>query len=112
MFEEPEVLASFDRSYGDSREQLRLEKGLYKDKPTFTLRLYWQGSDGTWRWTAQKPTQSGKCWERLNLKAHELRELGGALLIAADQANVVPARQAPYAPPVSASADSLDDIPF
>ena len=87
-FEAPEVLATLDRSYGDKKEVLRLERGMYQDKPTFTLRLHWQAPDGKWRWSSQKPTQSGKCWERLNIKQRELRELGEALIAAADDSSV------------------------
>jgi hypothetical protein len=85
QFEEAEVLAKFDRSFGDKHEELRLERGTYNGRPTFALRLYWRAEDGTWRWSSQKPTQSGKCWERLNLKARELVDLGNALLKAADR---------------------------
>jgi hypothetical protein len=80
QFVEAEVIARFDRSYGDKNEELRLERGEYQGKPTYSLRLYWQAQDGTWRWAAQKPTQSGKCWERLNLKQRELHSLGEALI--------------------------------
>lgn len=121
MFEEPEVLATFDRSFGDKKEQLRLERGEYQGKPTYSLRLYWQAADGIWRWASQKPTQSGKCWERLNLKAKELRDLGAALMAAADGGSARPAqpdfRATNPTRPVrstlpSPSASLEDDIPF
>lgn len=112
-FAENEVIATFDRSWGDKREELRLERGEYQGKPTFSLRLYWQTPDGAWRWAAQKPTQSGKCWERLNLKQKELRDLGNALLHAAGAANDNSSR------PRGASRGGFipaevsdDDIPF
>lgn len=105
------MLATIDRSWGDRKEELRLEKGDYEGKPTFTLRLHWQGGDGKWRWGVQKPTQSGKCWERLNLKARELRALGQALIEASKQ--TADQRQSEPRPrnthPV---AINDDDIPF
>jgi hypothetical protein len=108
-FEEAEVLATFNRSFGDRKEELRLERGSYEGKPTYTLRLYWQGGDGIWRWGQQKPTQSGKCWERLNLKARELRDLGAALMLAADDMAraPAPAKRAP-----AEREPESDDIPF
>lgn len=84
-FEEPTTLAAFDRSWNDKKEELRLERGEYQGKPTYGLRIYWKGNDGSWRWAAQKPTQSGKCWERLNLKPSELLLLGEALIKAAKE---------------------------
>lgn len=114
-FEEPEVLATLDRSYGDKKEVLRLERGMYQDKPTFTLRLHWQAPDGKWRWSSQKPTQSGKCWERLNIKQRELRELGEALIAASEGSSMPKPRAAPM--PRSQGDHRVleiedDDIPF
>ncbi len=111
MFQEPDVIAKFDRSFGDKKEELRLERGEFNGNPTFTLRLHWQAADGTWRWAAQKPTQSGKCWARLNLKSKELKALGEALIAASKtpaNTNAKPAarKEAAYAE----VAD--DDIPF
>jgi hypothetical protein len=112
-FAEPEVIATFDRSWGDKKEELRLERGEYQGKSTFALRLYWQTPDGQWRWAAQKPTQSGKCWERLNLKGRELRELGEALVRASTGANdnAEIRRSKPGGFPL-ASIGNDDDIPF
>ncbi len=113
-FEEAEVLASFDRTWGENKEELRLERGTYKDKPTYTLRLYWQSPDGVWHWAKQKPTQSGNCWERLNLKARELRDLGAALMHAADGAPADEPRRAPRPPRAESKPSTFadDDIPF
>jgi hypothetical protein len=117
-FEEPEVLATFDRTWGDNKEELRLERGTYKDKPTYALRLCWQGGDGTWRWAQQKPGPSGKCFAQLHLKAGELRDLGAALMLAAESAPAEEPRRAPspreqhreaYRPPTPVNDD---DIPF
>lgn len=112
QFAEPEVLATFDRTWGEKKEELRLERGEYQGNPTYSLRLYWQTPDGAWRWAAQKPTQSGKCWERMNLKGRELEKLGEALLRASK--NVVdtpPARREPPARRAPGERDD-DDIPF
>lgn len=112
-FSEPEVIATFDRSWGDKKEELRLERGEYQGKPTFSLRLYWQTPDGAWRWAAQKPTQSGKCWERLNLKGKELRALGEALVAASQGAsndNAGSLHRAKGGFPLASVND--DDIPF
>ena len=113
QFEEPTVLATFDRSWGDKKEEMRLERGSYNGKPTYALRLYWQGGDGSWRWASQKPTASGKCWERLNLKARELRELGAALLAAADgdTSDSPPPRRSRRSEPAHFEAGD-DDVPF
>jgi hypothetical protein len=115
-FEDPEIIARFDRSYGDKKEELRLERGMYQDKPTYTLRLYWQTPDGSWRWSSQKPTTSGKCWERLNLKARELRDVGAALMLAADDMARAPAPRSPPQPqkrePVFMAETRDDDLPF
>lgn len=108
-FEDPDILARFDRSFGDKKEELRLERGTYNDKPTYTLRLYWQTPDGSWRWASQKPTTSGKCWERLNLKAKELQAVGEALIRAAKDAPRPAAAQ--KREPVFAEPGD-DDIPF
>lgn len=113
QFEEPTTLAKFDRSWGDKKEELRLERGEFQGKPTYSLRLYWQGQDGSWRWASQKPTASGKSWERINLKARELRELGAALLAAADgtpSESEAPRRSRRSEPAHAEVAD--DDIPF
>lgn len=113
-FEQPTVIATFDRSYGDKQEELRLEQGEWQGKPTYSLRLYWKAQDGTWRWATQKPTQSGKCWERLNLKGKELKELGEALIRASQGANDNdrgrPSRVSRHLPPIANVSD--DDIPF
>ena len=112
-FEQPTVIATFDRSYGDKKEELRLEQGEFQGKPTFSLRLYWQTPDGAWRWAAQKPTQSGKCWERLNLKGRELKELGEALIRASQGVandNRGPSRAGRHLPPIANVSD--DYIPF
>lgn len=114
-FEENTVLAKFNRSFGDKKEELRLERGEYNGKPTFTLRLYWQTPDGAWRWASQKPTTSGKCWERLNLKQKELQALGEALIAAANDTGV-PSKEdfratRPRDEPL-ASTGTDDDIPF
>jgi hypothetical protein len=82
-FEEPQTLATFDRTWQDKHEELRLERGEYQGRPTYSLRLYWQTPEGQWRWSAAKPTQAGKTWQVLNLKAKELRALGEALIAAA-----------------------------
>lgn len=87
-FEEPETLATFDRTWKDKHEELRLERGEYQGKPTYTLRLYWQTPDGQWRWSAAKPTQSGKCWASLSLKGRELLDLGEALIAEAKASGV------------------------
>ncbi len=110
-FEEPTVIATFDRSFGDKKERLQLERGEYNGKPTFTLRLYWQTPDGAWRWSSQKPTQSGKCWERLNLRAKELRAVGEALIAASED---VPADKPQGRSDFRHSEPSplSDDIPF
>jgi hypothetical protein len=114
-FEDPEFLATFDRSFGDKKEELRLERGSYQGKTTYTLRVYWQTPDGSWRWSAQKPTQSGKCWERLNIKARELRDLGAALMHAADTmpAQSSPPRASrPASPPAFSEPQDDDNLPF
>lgn len=112
-FQEPEVIATFDRSYGDKREELRLERGEYQGKSTFSLRLYWQTPDGQWRWAAQKATTSGKCWERLNLKSRELKDLGEALIRASSGASNDNARISPRGQRLPPPADvNDDDIPF
>jgi hypothetical protein len=84
-FEEPEILADFDRSYRDQRERLVLEKGEYRGSPTYCLRVLWQNPEGAWRWRACKPTSTGKTWTALHIKARELRELGLALTAEADE---------------------------
>ncbi len=94
-FQEPEVLATFDRSYDDKKDRLQLEKGEFKGRSTFTLRAVWLAQDGRWRWTAQKPSSSGKCWERLNIKGRELFELGEALIQAAKDAGIERVEPAP-----------------
>lgn len=111
-FAEPEVIATFDRSWGDKKEELRLERGEYQGKPTFSLRLYWQTPEGQWRWAAQKPTTSGKCWERLNLKGKELRQLGEALIAASQGASNDNGRARPRAGSLPVAEVSDDDIPF
>lgn len=119
QFEEPEVLAAFDRSFGDKGEELRLERGEYQGKPTFTLRVYWKTPDGAWRWSAQQPTQSGKCWKFMSLKGRELQKLGEAL-IAASRGEAAPANdnRRPASPQRRRAANDVpreiddDDIPF
>lgn len=110
-FTEPEVLASFDRSWGDKKEELRLERGEYQGKPTFALRVSWQAGDGVWRWAQSKPNQNGKCWQSLNLKARELEELGRALIEAAHSKPSAPPRARGPAR-VEFTAPETDDIPF
>jgi hypothetical protein len=111
-FEDPDILAKFDRSFGDKKEELRLERGTYNDKPTYTLRLYWQTPDGSWRWASQKPTTSGKCWERLNLKAKELQAVGEALIRAAKDTQVVKHTITPQKREPVFAEPGDDDIPF
>lgn len=119
-FEEPHVIQVFDRSYGDRKEELRFERGSYNGRDTFSLRLYWQGNDGKWRWAEQKPSQSGKCWQSLNLKAHELRELGEALIAEAggktasapQQQRAQPKREYKGSTGQPSAAEHSDDIPF
>lgn len=109
-YEEPTILAALDRSFGDRKEELRLEQGEYQGKPTYTLRLCWQGQDGKWRWAQQKPSQSsGKCWQQMHIKAGELQKLGEALIAASKG-------ERPAARPVRARPEPVfagdDDIPF
>jgi hypothetical protein len=114
-FEEPTLIAKFDRSFGDKKEELRFERGEYKGKPTFALRAYWQTPDGAWRWCTQQPSQAGgKCWKALHLKAHELQALGEALIHAAADAGNPPKpdfRATRSEPRPSPLADD-DSIPF
>lgn len=111
-FAEPNVIATFDRSWGDKKEELRLEQGEYQGKTTFSLRLYWQTPDGQWRWAAQKPTTSGKCWERLNLKSKELRQLGEALITASSYVANDNSRGRPTRGGTLPADVNEDDIPF
>lgn len=112
-FTEPEVLASFDRSWGDKKEELRLERGEYQGKPTFTLRVSWRGTDGNWRWAQQKPNDKGKCWQSLNLKQRELEELGRALIEAAHSKSSSPARsRSDFRSSGGPQPVGEDDIPF
>ena len=83
-FEQPEILAEFDRSYGDRHEKLVLERGQYQGRPTFTIRMLWRAPDGVWRWSAPKPTSTGRVWAAIGVKARELKALGLALVEAAD----------------------------
>ncbi len=83
--EEPEILAESDRPYGDRRERFVLEKGEWRGKPTYALRLLWQNDAGAWRWSPAKADSKGRCWASLNLKAAELRQLGLALTAEADE---------------------------
>jgi hypothetical protein len=92
QFEEPEVLATFDRSFGDRRERLQLERGSYQGRATFSLRVCWETPEGQWRWSAAKPSASGKCFQSLNLKQRELCELGQALIKAAEETGSAPAQ--------------------
>lgn len=110
-FEEAEILATFDRSFGEKKLEMRLERGHYKGSPTFTLRLYWQApGESLWRWSAQTPTQSGKCWERFNLKSKELAALGQALL---DASHAVGAKTRSLPAPFHEPTEPQDDdIPF
>jgi hypothetical protein len=110
QFEEPTILAQLDRSFGDRKEELRLEQGEYQGKPTFTLRLVWQGQDQKWRWSQQRPSaSSGKCWQQLNVRAGELLKLGEALIAAARGGGSV-------TKPIRADKGAVfagdDDIPF
>jgi hypothetical protein len=84
-FEQPEILAEFDRSYREKRERLVLEKGEYRGSPTYCLRVLWQNAEGAWRWRACKPTSTGRTWIAVHLKARELRDLGLALTAEADE---------------------------
>jgi hypothetical protein len=111
-FEEPHVIAKFDRSYGDKKEELRLERGEYQGKPTFTLGLYWLTPDGSWRWSVQKPSQSGKTWQRFHLKAKELEALGHALVAAANDTAQPDFRADKPRPEPLAATGTDDDIPF
>lgn len=101
---EPTILATLDRSYGDKKERLQLEQGEYQGKKTFALRVAWLTPDGQWRWSAKKPTSTGKYWDVLNLKERELRELGEALIAAAEGKSA--------APKAAAEPVGEDDIPF
>ena len=125
-FEEPTILATFDRSYGDKHERLQLEQGEYNGRPTFALRVCWQADDGSWRWSAAKLNDKGRAWQSLNLKARELRELGEALIAAAADAGEqrmgpprqqrsvkdTPQRQAARDNMKGHVPESTDDLPF
>ena len=109
-FEDTQVIATFDRSWGDRKEQLQLERGEYNGKPTFALRVLWKTPDGQWRWSPKKPTANGKTWESLNLKARELRALGEALIAASSDAPTE--RSGPSRTEPTRAAHVDDDIPF
>lgn len=114
-YPEPVILAECDRSFGDRKEKLRLEQDEYKGQPTFTLRVVWQGQDGNWRWSQQRPSEnSGKCFKAMPLKANELLQLGEALISAARSNG---AQKMPAQKPRGRSSTLLpetqdDDIPF
>lgn len=114
-YAEPVILAECDRSFGDKHEKLRLEQDEYKGAPTFTLRVVWQGQDGNWRWSQQRPSEkTGKCFQALHLKPAELQKLGEALISAARGASTqrLPT-PGPNARTANASAGFRDDdIPF
>lgn len=74
-----------DRSWGERGEQLRLERGTYQGRLTYTLRLFFRTQDGAWRWSQPKPSSSGKVWASLSLKQRELADLGRVLLAEAEQ---------------------------
>lgn len=84
-FDEPKVLADFDRSFGERHERLVLEKGEYRGRPTYCLRVLWRNQAGEWRWSAAKPSSTGRTWQALNLRARELRALGQSLLAEAEE---------------------------
>jgi hypothetical protein len=84
-FDEPKVLADFDRSFGERYERLVLEKGEYRGRPTYCLRVLWRNQAGEWRWSAAKPSSTGRTWQALNVRARELRALGQVLMAEADE---------------------------
>lgn len=84
-FQEPEVLAELDRSFGENRQRLVLEKGTFRGRSTYCLRVLWQNDAGEWRWQPAKPSSKGNTWQALNLKAKELRQLGLAFTAEADE---------------------------
>lgn len=79
-FTEPETLWESDRTFGEKAELIRLEKGEYNGKSTYSLRVLFKNRDGEWRWSQARADGKGRCWASLNLKAKELKELGEALL--------------------------------
>jgi hypothetical protein len=78
-FKQDEVLWESDRSFGEKAEQLRLEKGEYQGKPTYSLRLMFKNRDGDWRWSQVRADSKGRHWASLNLRAKELPGLLEAL---------------------------------
>lgn len=84
-YEEPEILIRLNRTYKDKAEALQLERGSFQGRSTFTLRQVWQppGDDG-WRWSRAREDSKGRCWASMSVKARELRELGEALIAAAE----------------------------
>lgn len=127
-FEEPHVIKAFDRTFNDKHEELRFERGEYQGRPTYTLRLYWQTPEGQWRWSAAKPSSTGRCWQALNLKGRELLELGEAMIAEAKAQGVeqagppqaVPRRQSRKAAQADAESNRTpyagaghdEDMPF
>jgi hypothetical protein len=79
-FIEPDIIWRSDRSYGEKRERVQLERGEFNGRPTYKLRALWQSDDGVWRWTRARETSSGKAWTEFGLKQRELESLGALLL--------------------------------
>lgn len=139
-FEEDEILVRCVReAYGEDadrnapRNGIQLERGEYQGYNTYCLREVWEPERNEWRWSQMRRSQSGKVWSRMGIKRRELREIGEALIRAADEADQMdggPRRSRRSAgthserngdarlsgqvelPTNAATVDDSDDIPF
>jgi len=121
---EPEILADFDRSSGGS-ERLLLERGEWRGRPVYRLRIVCQNAERQWSSAPAKADSDGQCWAALPIRARELRELGLALVAEAEEEpqvalpNGAPRRETPVAEPKGQGPatpiegkDPIDVIPF
>jgi hypothetical protein len=102
MADYKETPALWSVKRGDTTE-IRLVKDEYNGRTSFTLRVFWKGDDGVWRWSNKQPDRNGKHWDALTLREGEFQSLAKFI------ANKAAGKSEPPPPP---KKEDGDGIPF
>lgn len=105
----------FEHEGTEKGDGVQLTRDTWKGRDYFTIRSTFLNQDGEPRWAQVREDKNGRHWAALKVRPEALRQLGEALITAADKLPSAPHRATrPGTPPKAADPEELDDdsIPF